>query len=181
MFSEFEISLMGKQKQRLQAITWFLFFFQDWSCCLLVAFSFFFLNNWGRSWELGKAVFRLLPRETVDSAYNSVRNWTWSRLCVCVCMCVPQCVCISTFCKKECIKPGKAERAVRTQLYLCIVYLVFFHFPLRGWRGCCNFQNTAKNISTNCCACLPTYIKQRKISEGTLQHKTPFFFFLHFL
>lgn len=96
---------------------------------------------------------------------------------MCACACVPQRVCVSTFCKKECIKPGKAERAVRLQLYLCTVYLAFFHFPLRGWKGCCNFQNTAKNIPTNCCACLPTYIKQHKISEGTLQHKTPFFFF----
>ena len=96
---------------------------------------------------------------------------------MCVCACVPQCVCVSTFCEKECVKPGEAGRAVRLQLYLCIVYLVFFHFPLRGWRGCCNFQNTAKNISTNCCACLPTYIKRHKIGEGTLQHKTPFFFF----
>lgn len=71
------------------------------------------------------------------------------------------------------------ETAVRMQLHLRSVYLVFFHFPLGGRRGCCNLQNAAKIISTNCFACLPVYVKLHKISEGTLHHKT--LFFLHFL
>ena len=42
MFSEFEISLIGKQKQRLQAVTWFFFFFKTGPVAFWLPFLFFF-------------------------------------------------------------------------------------------------------------------------------------------
>lgn len=139
----------------------------------------FFLNNWRRLLESWKVAFRGPTHETASLAGNLGRNVhlesapcarVWVRVPVCACVRARACV----------IWEGMHEAGGGGELHLCLVYLVSFHFPLRGWRGCCNFQNTAKNISTNCFACLPLYIKQHRISEGTLQRKTPFFFFFAF-
>lgn len=157
MYREFEISLMGTQtcmEITSRRSTPFLLL---WWRGLSVALPSFQTTEEGGTWEGGRW-FSGGQRTNVSPAKK---------------LNLKQARCAHARAR---VSPGGMARG-SGELRSCAADLVSFHFPLRGCKGGCNFQNTAKNSSTNCFPCLPIYIKQHKISEGTLQRKTPFFFF----